>query len=121
MAEERSTDIPGEQPTAGSSNPDPYDWVADEPRTTPSRYAGCPDGDLPPGLFTRIEDPGHSFWDIAIPGKQRRVCHEMKAWGAFSMYQIAFEEFGYLAREFDSLVILRGPPLCRMPRELTLR
>jgi hypothetical protein len=50
---------------------------------------GCPDGDLPPGLFTRIENPGRSFWDIVIPGKQRR------AWGAFSMYQITGFFFGF--------------------------
>jgi hypothetical protein len=50
---------------------------------------------LPPGLFTEIGDPGRDLWDIAILAKQRRICHALKERGVFTMYQIAFEEFGY--------------------------
>jgi hypothetical protein len=95
MAEEYQNEIIEEEPAAGPSDSEPYSWVADEPRNTPSRYAGLPDGEMPPGLFTGIEDPGRDSWEILIPGKSRRVCHRLERWGAFSMYQIAFEEFGY--------------------------
>jgi hypothetical protein len=59
---------------AGPSDPDPYYWVADEPRNTPSKY---------------------DSWNIDVPGRQRRVCHKLKKWRAFTMYQIAVEKFGY--------------------------
>ena len=78
---------------ASPSDPDPYVWVADEPRTTRSRYAGL--AERPPHLFSTIEDPGRDYWDIIIPGRGDRVCWQFERWGAFSMYQIAFEELGY--------------------------
>jgi hypothetical protein len=103
MADEYPNEIFEEEPIAGPSDPDPYYWVADEPKNlpdiigiqTPSRYSGLPDGEVPAGLFTGIEDSGRDFWEISVPGIQRRVCHKLRKWGAFTMYQIAFEEFGY--------------------------
>jgi hypothetical protein len=97
MAEEHQGEIPNEiveeQAVASPSDPDPYVWVADEPRTTRSRYAGL--AERPPHLFSTIEDPGRDHWDIIIPGRGDRVCWQFERWGAFSMYQIAFEELGY--------------------------
>jgi hypothetical protein len=58
MAEEHQNEIIEDEPAAGPSDPDPYAWVADEPRNTSSRYSGLPDGHMPPGLFTTLEDPG---------------------------------------------------------------
>jgi hypothetical protein len=44
MAEDHQNEIANEvveaQEVASSSDPDPYMWVADEPRTTRSKYAG---------------------------------------------------------------------------------
>jgi hypothetical protein len=43
MAEEQPVEVLEEQPTTGPSpNVDPYLWVADEPRTTRSRFSGYP-------------------------------------------------------------------------------
>ena len=95
MAEEYQNEIIEDEPATNPSDPDPYAWVADESRNTSSRYAGLPDGQMPPGLFTRLEDPGRDAWEIMIPGRRSRVCQRFERWGAFSMYQIAFEEFGY--------------------------
>jgi hypothetical protein len=78
MAEEYENEILEEEPVAGPSNPDPYYWVADEPKNTPSRYAGLPDGEMPRGLFTGIEDPGLDSWDILVPARQRWVCHRLE-------------------------------------------
>jgi hypothetical protein len=95
MVEEYHNEIVEDEPMAGPSDFDPYSWVAVEPRNTSLRYSGLPDGEMPPGLFTGIEDPGRDSWEILIPDRQRKVCHRLERWGAFSMYQIAFEEFGY--------------------------
>jgi hypothetical protein len=119
MTEEHQNEIfEEEEPVAGPSNLDPYYWVADEPRNTPSRYADSPEDEDPPaGMFTTIEDPGRDLWDIAVPGKQRRICHKLKKWGAFTMYQIAFEEFGYRLpfNDFEVAVFAR---LCLAPSQL---
>jgi hypothetical protein len=93
MAEEHPNEIIDDEPVTGPSDPDPYAWVADEPRNTPSRYSGL--SERPPGIFTTLEDPGRDAWEIMIPGRRSRVCQRFERWGAFSMYQIAFEEFGY--------------------------
>jgi hypothetical protein len=93
MAEEHPNEIIDDEPVTGPSNPDPYAWVADEPRNTPSRYSGL--SERPLGIFTTLEDSGRDAWEIMIPGRRSRVCQRFERWGAFSMYQIAFEEFGY--------------------------
>jgi hypothetical protein len=119
MTEEHQNEIfEEEELVAGPSNLDPYYWVADEPRDTRSRYADSPEDEDPPaGMFTTIEDPGRDLWDIAVPDKQRRICHKLKKWGAFTMYQIAFEEFGYRLpfNDFEVAVFAR---LCLAPSQL---
>jgi hypothetical protein len=97
MAEDLQNEIANEvvedEMAAGPSGPDLYAWVADEPRTTRSKYSGLPE--RPPYLFSTIEDPGRDNWEIMIPERRSRVCQRFERWGAFSMYQIAFEELGY--------------------------
>jgi hypothetical protein len=66
MAEEHQDEIVEDEPAVGPSDPDPYAWVADEPRNTSSRYSGL--SERPSGLFSTIEDPGHDDWEIMIPG-----------------------------------------------------
>jgi hypothetical protein len=97
MAEEHQNEIVNEivedEAAVRPSDPDLYAWVADEPRTTRSRYSGLPE--RPSFLFSTIEDPGRDNWEIMIPGRRSRVCQRFERWGVFSMYQIAFEELGY--------------------------
>ncbi|GAU39236.1 hypothetical protein TSUD_396830 [Trifolium subterraneum] len=70
---------------------DNIDWVADDPRTTPSKFEF--EENFPEDLFTDIEIPGHADWEVRIPGAKQRICSTFKN-GGFSMYQIAFEHMG---------------------------
>ncbi|GAU41769.1 hypothetical protein TSUD_13700 [Trifolium subterraneum] len=66
-------------------------WVADDPRTTPSKFEF--EENFPEDLFTDIEIPGHADWEVRIPGANQRICTTFKN-GGFPMYQIAFEHMG---------------------------
>ncbi|GAU22743.1 hypothetical protein TSUD_138670 [Trifolium subterraneum] len=66
-------------------------WVADDPRTTPSKFEF--EENFPEDLFTDIEIPGHADWEVRIPGARQRICTTFKN-GGFPMYQIAFEHMG---------------------------
>ncbi|GAU25391.1 hypothetical protein TSUD_70440 [Trifolium subterraneum] len=66
-------------------------WVADDPRTTPSKFEF--EEHFPEDLFTDIEIPGHADWEVRIPGANQRICTTFKN-GGFPMYQIAFEHMG---------------------------
>ncbi|GAU40530.1 hypothetical protein TSUD_366950 [Trifolium subterraneum] len=66
-------------------------WVADDPRTTPSKFEF--EEHFPEDLFTDIEVPGHADWEVRIPGARQRICSVFKN-GGFPMYQIAFEHMG---------------------------
>ncbi|GAU19778.1 hypothetical protein TSUD_182130 [Trifolium subterraneum] len=66
-------------------------WVADDPRTTPSKFKF--EENFPEDLFTDIEIPGHADWEVRIPGANQRICTTFKN-GGFLMYQIAFEHMG---------------------------
>ncbi|GAU43162.1 hypothetical protein TSUD_247030 [Trifolium subterraneum] len=81
-----------EQAPASTSNVDgeEYDWVADEPRTTVSRFS-LHGGD---GMFRTIQRPPVDDWKACIPSPNRRICSKFQ-WGSFPMYQIAFEHMGY--------------------------
>ncbi|GAU35486.1 hypothetical protein TSUD_384410 [Trifolium subterraneum] len=70
---------------------DNIDWVADDPRTTPSKFEF--EENFPEDLFTDIEIPGHADWEVRIPGARQRICSTFKN-GGFPMYQIAFEHMG---------------------------
>ncbi|GAU43250.1 hypothetical protein TSUD_133940 [Trifolium subterraneum] len=71
---------------------DNIDWVADDPRTTPSRFEL---GDVyPENMWTDVEDEGHANWEVRIPGARQRICSAFKN-GGFPMYQIAFEHMGW--------------------------
>ncbi|GAU34021.1 hypothetical protein TSUD_393670 [Trifolium subterraneum] len=64
---------------------DNIDWVADDPRTTPSRFEL---GDVyPEDMWTDVEDDGHVNWEVRIPGARQRICSAFKN-GEFPM---AFE------------------------------
>ncbi|GAU39025.1 hypothetical protein TSUD_59810 [Trifolium subterraneum] len=86
-----------EQAPASTSNVDgdEYEWVADEPRTTVSRFS-LNGGD---GMFRTIQRPPIDDWKAydwkaCIPNTNRRICSKFQ-WGSFPMYQIAFEHMGY--------------------------
>ncbi|GAU13011.1 hypothetical protein TSUD_173110 [Trifolium subterraneum] len=66
-------------------------WVADDPRTTPSKFEF--EENFPEDLFTDIEIPDHADWEVRIPGAKQRICTTFKN-GGFPMYQIAFEHMG---------------------------
>ncbi|MCI19477.1 hypothetical protein A2U01_0040633, partial [Trifolium medium] len=51
---------------------DPYSWVADEPRHTVSKYAGCEDN-IPEDMFTDIQNPPLEDWEVRVPNASRRV------------------------------------------------
>ncbi|GAU50711.1 hypothetical protein TSUD_301150, partial [Trifolium subterraneum] len=70
---------------------DNIDWVADDPRTTPSKFEF--EENFPEDLFTDIEDPGHANWEVRIPGAKQRICSAFKN-GGFPVYQIIFEHMG---------------------------
>ncbi|GAU49260.1 hypothetical protein TSUD_407180 [Trifolium subterraneum] len=70
---------------------DYIEWVADDPRTTPSKFEF--EENFPEDLFTDIEIPGHADWEVRIPGARQRICSAFKN-GGFPMYQIAFEHMG---------------------------
>ncbi|GAU48106.1 hypothetical protein TSUD_133260 [Trifolium subterraneum] len=82
MADEVQRKIPVE---------DNIDWVADDPRTTPSKFEFKEN--FPEDLFTDIEDPGHANWEVRIPGAKQRICSAFKN-GGFPVYQITFEHMG---------------------------
>ncbi|GAU33261.1 hypothetical protein TSUD_333840 [Trifolium subterraneum] len=81
-----------EQTIASTSNTDgdDYAWVADEPRTTVSKFS-LNGGE---GMFRTIERSPANDWRACIPNTTRRICSKYQ-WGSFPMYQIAFEHMGY--------------------------
>ncbi|GAU48789.1 hypothetical protein TSUD_406320 [Trifolium subterraneum] len=84
--------IAEEQAPASTSNTeeDEMAWVADEPRTTISKFSLI-GGDK---MFRTIQRPPLDDWKACIPNTTRRICSKFK-WGSFPMYQIAFEHMGY--------------------------
>ncbi|GAU18187.1 hypothetical protein TSUD_248880 [Trifolium subterraneum] len=88
-----STSVMAEgQASALTSNVDgdDYTWVADEPRTTISKFS-LNGGD---GMFRTVQRPPTDDWKTCIPNTNRRICSKFQ-WGSFPMYQIAFEHMGY--------------------------
>ncbi|GAU47764.1 hypothetical protein TSUD_193010 [Trifolium subterraneum] len=81
-----------EQASASTSNVDgdDYAWVADEPRTTISKFS-LNGGD---GMFRTVQRSPADDWKACIPNTNRRICSKFQ-WGSFPMYQIAFEQMGY--------------------------
>ncbi|GAU51416.1 hypothetical protein TSUD_88710 [Trifolium subterraneum] len=81
-----------EQTPASTSNVDgdDYAWVADEPRTTVSKFS-LNGGD---GMFRTVQRSSLDDWKACIPNTSRRICSKFQ-WGSFPMYQIAFEHMGY--------------------------
>ncbi|GAU48008.1 hypothetical protein TSUD_188790 [Trifolium subterraneum] len=81
-----------EQAPASTSNTDgdDYAWVADEPRTTISKFS-LNGGD---GMFRTVQRSPTDDWKACIPNTNRRICSKFQ-WGSFPMYQIAFEQMGY--------------------------
>ncbi|GAU45300.1 hypothetical protein TSUD_327580 [Trifolium subterraneum] len=81
-----------EQAPASTSNVDgdDYAWVADEPRTTISKFS-LNGGD---GMFRTVQRPSMDDWKACIPNTSRRICSKFQ-WGSFPMYQIAFEHMEY--------------------------
>ncbi|GAU44720.1 hypothetical protein TSUD_88040 [Trifolium subterraneum] len=51
---------------------DNMDWVADDPRTTTTRFELGEH--YPEDLFTEIEEQDLSNWEIRIPGARQRIC-----------------------------------------------
>ncbi|GAU49404.1 hypothetical protein TSUD_92500 [Trifolium subterraneum] len=70
---------------------DNMDWVADDPRTTATRFELGEH--YPEDLFTEIEERDLSNWEIRIPGARQRICTTYKN-GGIPMYQIVFEHMG---------------------------
>ncbi|GAU43324.1 hypothetical protein TSUD_390230 [Trifolium subterraneum] len=70
---------------------DNMDWVADDPRTTATRFE-LGDHYLE-DLFTEIEELDPSNWEIRIPGARQRICTAFRN-GGIPMYQIVFEHMG---------------------------
>ncbi|GAU11976.1 hypothetical protein TSUD_196000 [Trifolium subterraneum] len=81
-----------EQAPASTSNTDgdDYAWVADEPRTTVSKFS-LNGGE---GMFRTVQHSSTDDWKACIPNTNRRICSKFQ-WGSFPMYQIAFEQMGY--------------------------
>ncbi|GAU40602.1 hypothetical protein TSUD_28080 [Trifolium subterraneum] len=81
-----------EQAPASTSNTDgdDYAWVADEPRTTVSKFS-LNGGD---GMFRTVQRSPTDDWKACIPNTNRRICSKFQ-WGSFPMYQIAFKQMGY--------------------------
>ncbi|GAU37614.1 hypothetical protein TSUD_365350 [Trifolium subterraneum] len=81
-----------EQAPASTSNvdEDEFAWVADEPRTTVSKFS-LNGGD---GMFRTVQSPPLDDWKACIPNTSRRICSKFQ-WGYFPMYQIVFEHMGY--------------------------
>ncbi|GAU22826.1 hypothetical protein TSUD_281930 [Trifolium subterraneum] len=81
-----------EQAPASTSNSeeDELAWLADEPRTTISKFSLI-GGD---GMFRTVQRPPLDDWKARIPNTSRRICSKFQ-WGFFPMYQIAFEHMGY--------------------------
>ncbi|GAU50663.1 hypothetical protein TSUD_410310 [Trifolium subterraneum] len=81
-----------EQTPASTSNTDgdDYAWVADEPRTTVSKFS-LNGGE---GMFRTVQHSPTDDWKACIPNTNRRICSKFQ-WGSFPMYQIAFEQMGY--------------------------
>ncbi|GAU21865.1 hypothetical protein TSUD_33620, partial [Trifolium subterraneum] len=70
---------------------DNIDWVADDPRTTPSKFEF--EEEFPEDFFTEIEDLDSANREVRIPGARQRICSTFRN-GGFPMYQIAFEHIG---------------------------
>ncbi|GAU36140.1 hypothetical protein TSUD_316690 [Trifolium subterraneum] len=70
---------------------DNMDWVADDPRTTATRFELGEH--YPEDLFTEIEDRDPPNWEIRIPGARQRICTAFRN-GGIPMYQIVFEHMG---------------------------
>ncbi|GAU36979.1 hypothetical protein TSUD_150150 [Trifolium subterraneum] len=84
MAEERAP------ASTSNADGDDYAWVADEPRTTVSKFS-LNGGD---GMFRTVQRSPTDDWKACIPNTNRRICSKFQ-WGSFPMYQIAFEQMGY--------------------------
>ncbi|GAU17188.1 hypothetical protein TSUD_178180 [Trifolium subterraneum] len=69
---------------------DEFAWVADEPKTTVSKFSLI-GGDR---MFRTVQRPPLDDWKACIPNTSRRICSKFQ-WGSFPMYQIAFEHMGY--------------------------
>ncbi|GAU50816.1 hypothetical protein TSUD_410860 [Trifolium subterraneum] len=73
-----------EQAPASTSNVDgeEYDWVADEPRTTVSRFS-LHGGD---GMFRTIQRPPADDWKACVPSPNRRICSKFQAFEMTAAY-----------------------------------
>ncbi|GAU31939.1 hypothetical protein TSUD_288730 [Trifolium subterraneum] len=81
----------GQAPASTSNvDGDDYAWVADEPRTTVSKFS-LNGGD---GMFRTVQRPSTDDWKACIPNISRRICSKFQ-WGSFPIYQIVFEHMGY--------------------------
>ncbi|GAU12960.1 hypothetical protein TSUD_191510 [Trifolium subterraneum] len=70
---------------------DNMDWVADDPRTTATRFELGEH--YPEDLFTEIDEQDPPNWEIRIPGARQRICTAFRN-GGIPMYQIVFEHMG---------------------------
>ncbi|GAU18262.1 hypothetical protein TSUD_176040 [Trifolium subterraneum] len=73
-----------EQAPASTPNVDgeEYDWVADEPRTTVSRFS-LHGGD---GMFRTIQRPPTDDWKACIPSPNCRICSKFQAFEMTAAY-----------------------------------
>jgi hypothetical protein len=55
---------------------DSLDWVADDPRTTPSKFEF--EDEFPADLFTEIEVLDQENWEFRIPGARQRICPRLR-------------------------------------------
>ncbi|GAU50214.1 hypothetical protein TSUD_29000 [Trifolium subterraneum] len=90
-----------EQAPASTSNvdEDDYAWVADETRTTVSKFSL----NGRDGMFRTVQRPPMDDWKACIPNTSRRICSKFQ-WGSFPMYQIAFEHMGLPFSDFEVAV-----------------
>ncbi|GAU47396.1 hypothetical protein TSUD_372850 [Trifolium subterraneum] len=70
---------------------DNMDWVADDPRTTATRFELGEH--YPEDLFTEIEEQNPPNREIRIHGARQRICTAFRN-GGIPMYQIVFEHMG---------------------------
>ncbi|GAU35133.1 hypothetical protein TSUD_394580 [Trifolium subterraneum] len=80
-----------EQAQASTSNieDDEMAWVADETRTTISKFSLTGGG-----IFKTVQHPPLDDWKACVPNTNRRICSKYQ-WSSFPMYQIAFKHMGY--------------------------
>ncbi|GAU31174.1 hypothetical protein TSUD_315990 [Trifolium subterraneum] len=73
-----------EQAPASTSNVDgdEYEWVADEPRTTVSKFS-LNGGD---GMFRTVQRPPIDDWKTCIPNTSRRICSKFQAFEMTATY-----------------------------------